>query len=91
MLESMTPRQFDEWLAMYSIEPWGDDWDQAGTIAATVHNELIRVNMFLSHKNAKKPEVHESEMYVPGKQPSRKKRYLTLDESIRASRARAGV
>jgi len=23
MLDSMTPQQFSEWLAMYTIEPWG--------------------------------------------------------------------
>lgn len=27
-------REFQEWQELYKIEPWGDDWQQAGTIAA---------------------------------------------------------
>lgn len=38
MLAETTVEQFNEWIAMYRLEPWGDDWAQAGTIAAAVFN-----------------------------------------------------
>lgn len=31
-------REFQEWQEYYRIEPFGDDWDQAATIAATTVN-----------------------------------------------------
>lgn len=34
----MTPGQFDEWLAYWALEPWGDEWDQAAHICAATHN-----------------------------------------------------
>lgn len=30
----MTAREYQEWQELYRIEPWGDDWLQASTIAA---------------------------------------------------------
>lgn len=38
LLADMTHEQFNEWIAIYRLEPWGDDWTQAGTIAAEVAN-----------------------------------------------------
>jgi hypothetical protein len=38
MLAAIEPSKFDEWMAMYRLEPWGDDWKQAAMIAAKVHN-----------------------------------------------------
>ena len=34
----MTAREFQEWQELYRIEPWGDDWLQAGTVAAAAVN-----------------------------------------------------
>jgi hypothetical protein len=42
MLNQMTPEEFTERWAHYWIEPWGDDWEAAGTIAAAVENSLTR-------------------------------------------------
>jgi hypothetical protein len=38
MLADTTVEQFNEWIARYRLEPWGDDWTQTGTIAAAVCN-----------------------------------------------------
>jgi hypothetical protein len=39
MLASMTTQQFEEWFAYYRIEPFGDEWRQAGIIAAEIRNK----------------------------------------------------
>lgn len=41
MLDELEPRQLSEWFAYYRIEPFGESWKQAGTIAATIHNETL--------------------------------------------------
>lgn len=30
--ETINSREFTEWLALYEIDPWGDDWAQAATV-----------------------------------------------------------
>lgn len=40
VLRRIEPWQFDEWAAMYAIEPWGDDWAMAATVAGKIHNCL---------------------------------------------------
>lgn len=34
----ISAREFQEWQELHRIEPWGDDWLQTGTIAATLVN-----------------------------------------------------
>lgn len=41
MLDRIDPAVFDEWYAMYLVEPWGDEWQQAGWIAAASMNGPI--------------------------------------------------
>lgn len=31
-------QEFVEWIALYGIEPWGDDWEQADLIACLMAN-----------------------------------------------------
>lgn len=38
MLDELTPQQFDEWYAAYRAGLFRDQWEQAGLIAAEVHN-----------------------------------------------------
>ena len=38
MLDELAPAQFDEWLAYYRVEPFGDEWLMAGTTASAAHN-----------------------------------------------------
>lgn len=41
MLDRIDPAVFDEWYAMYLVEPWGDEWQQAGAVAAASMNGPI--------------------------------------------------
>lgn len=41
MLDRIDPGVFDEWYAMYLVEPWGDEWQQAGAVAAASMNGPI--------------------------------------------------
>lgn len=43
MLDQITPEQFNEWLAYYRVEPFGDEWLAAATIAASSHNAGLMV------------------------------------------------
>lgn len=38
MLAETTPEQLNEWIAYHQLEPWGDEWVQAATIASAVVN-----------------------------------------------------
>jgi hypothetical protein len=38
MLAEMLPEEFMEWRAAYLNEPWGDEWEIGGTVAAAAHN-----------------------------------------------------
>lgn len=37
-LADVTPAQFNEWLALYSLDPWGDDWVQTARLEAAIKN-----------------------------------------------------
>lgn len=41
MLDELSPQKFDEWIAYYLLEPFGDQWRQSGSIAAMVHNAAM--------------------------------------------------
>lgn len=44
MMSDLTARQLSEWMAYFTIEPWGEeraDW-RAGNIAAMVHNSMTK-------------------------------------------------
>lgn len=90
MLEAMTPRQFDEWLAYQSVEPLSDGWQQTGIMAATIHNELELIRCGLAGKSS--PRLHGPEDYVPNKAPrSRKKDRMTPEQMEAQSRSAAGL
>lgn len=38
MLDDIEPWQFDEWQALYRLEPWGDDWVQTARLIAAIEN-----------------------------------------------------
>lgn len=68
MLAAMTPEQFDEWIAYAQTDPWGDDWEQAGSVAAAAHNAGV-----WSKAAAGAPtEVDEfltKDHFIPGRTP----------------------
>lgn len=38
MLRGMSSRQFEEWMAYFGIEPFGDEWLRTGTLASMIAN-----------------------------------------------------
>ena len=38
MLADMEPGQFNEWVALYNLDPWGDDAVQAARLEAAIIN-----------------------------------------------------
>lgn len=64
MLGRMTPEQLDEWAEYYKLEPWGDDWLQTGTIAATVHNVVAGIAAAMG-KSQSEPKFLEPGDFVP--------------------------
>lgn len=41
MLARMSRKQFNGWMAEHSLDPWGDDWYMAATIASTIYNMVL--------------------------------------------------
>ncbi len=56
-------REFTEWQELHKQEPWGNDWEQAGTICA------VLVNLWSKMKVDAARFVPRAK--VPGKQDSR--------------------
>jgi hypothetical protein len=57
MLESISGQAFAEWVAYASLEPFGQDWLQTGTVTAAVVNAAI---------DPKKHEPFEPTDFIPG-------------------------
>jgi len=99
MLECMTPEQFDEWHRLYLDEPWGDDWQQAGTIAAAFHNEILGALQSIQTAAGDKPEklkekdFDKPEDYIPRvrKKQKRKTKITSTQEMLVMARMMAGV
>lgn len=90
MLAEMTPGQFEELWAMQLIDGWGDEWMQAGTIAAAGHNAAV----LTSGAEVTQSMLHDPADYVPracrppGAKPAARK--LTAAESEAMAKARYG-
>ena len=87
MLERMTPEQFDEWHRYYLEQPWGDDWQQAGTIAATIHNELVRLSCGFGGTDVKPKMLDKPDAYIPKVQEEKK--IKRIDPKVQAQRIRS--
>lgn len=61
MLADLTPAELVEARIAYEVVPLNDGWRQAGTIAATFHNEMER---YMAGK-AGKPRVDERRLHKP--------------------------
>jgi hypothetical protein len=58
MLDRMSARELDEWMAYAAIEPFGDEWRQTGMVAAVVAN---------GNRDARKqPQPFAPEDFIPG-------------------------
>jgi len=89
MLDAFTPQQFDEWIAYNSLEPIANDWQQAATIAATVHNEMEVVRCMFG--DGSKPDFHDIEHYIPTKEKAKPvRRRMTVEEMVEQAKFNAG-
>lgn len=79
LLAGMPRRLFDEWLAYYQVEPWGDEWDQAGTIAAAAHNAA-----FIAGGYPELPEgmraLRAPDHFIPGRKAKTPLRVISDEE-----------
>lgn len=91
MLERLDPQKFLEWQAEYELEPWGDDWQQAGTIAAVVENTVAP--LVAAFAGGEMPKLRRPRDYYRRKKKKRDDgpRYLTAEESLRRQRMLCGV
>lgn len=89
MLASMEPHEFDEWMAEHNIEPWGDDWRQAGIVAAEIHNGFSAI--VAAFTDGDMEAVTATDFYRPAKRKDKQLRYLTPQESLRKNRMTCGV
>lgn len=57
MLKRMSARQFEEWIAYFDLEPFGDDWLRTATLASLVANS--------NRDTEKRPEPFTPEEFLP--------------------------
>lgn len=89
MLDSITPQQFNEWIAFNSLEPLGNEWEQAALVAATLHNELETIRCMFGGQS--KPVFHQVDDYIPTSKPKEKRvRRMTVQEQIDRAKLQAG-
>jgi hypothetical protein len=85
MLDSITPEMFDEWMAYYTIEPFGDEWERSAMICATVFNTKV----------TKKHDLAKIDDYMPtfsvNEKPKRPNQKMKPDEALKYFAANYGV
>ena len=89
LLEAMTPEQMSGWMAYHQIEPFGDEWQQAGTIAAVTFNTLASIAAGFGGHKMKRNEYKEPEDFIPGAEP--RSRATTVAEQKAAIQATIGL
>lgn len=91
MLAGMMPRQFDEWLAMYDLEPWAEEWRQTGTVAAEVGNGFQLI--VAAFGGGVPTQIKATDYYRRTGRVEKENgpRRLTPEESLRKNRMLCGV
>ncbi len=83
MLAELEPWEIAHWKAARETIPLDDGWKQAGTIAATFHNEVER---YCAGKAGKKKvddsRLHDPEKYIPRVRLKKPKRIEVNQASI---------
>lgn len=72
MLNEMTPEQFVERWAHYLVDPWGDDWASAATIAASVENAVTRYAYSKAGRRPPDRAFVTPDTFIPRYRPDRK-------------------
>ena len=65
MLESLTPSEFDRWRAFSIVEGWGDEWLQAGTVAAACHNAMVQMAAAAAGVRPDERDLKDAEDFMP--------------------------
>lgn len=86
MLAEMTPGEFDERWEHYKLDPWGDDWEMAGTIAATVTNAMANYIYAKAGKHLPASMIAKPEHFIPRELPATKKPSIKADDRMAAER-----
>lgn len=88
MLDEMTPAQLVEWRAARHVVPLEDGWRQAGTIAATLHNEM---ELYKAAKSGKRhveaSRFRQPDDYIPRLKTVRRHELAVDEASIAAHQA----
>jgi hypothetical protein len=84
MLAHMTPAQFHERMAADLLDPINDTWDQAGVIAATVHNEIQRIISGFSKSDMAESDIHTERQYQPPIRLAEKTKPASTDDDLKA-------
>ena len=86
--------EFARWKADWIIDPWGNDWRQAATIAAEVHNAgaVQHALQAAAAGHSVAPDIRQVSEFIPfaKKIKPKKERRRTADESEAVARARYG-
>jgi len=61
----MTPEQFLEWQAYYTIEPFGDDWEQAAITACEVRTFMLILISGLAGESIREKNLPQPKDFVP--------------------------
>ena len=85
MLDEMTPEQFNEWMAYYTLEPFGDEWEQSAMVCATVFNTQVT-----KKHNLAKIEDYMPQFEVDGDN-KKDKRKMNVDEAQEFFQRKYGV
>ena len=63
MLADIEPQVFEEWIALYELEPWGADWQQASLLAHMLSSGDGASDRFIQNiDNQKSMEVDDSQL-----------------------------
>jgi len=86
--------EYHLWQEEYRQRPWGDDWQQAATVAAATHNagELVRQAVLAAAGCETKANLVSERHFLPTAQPEPDpaQRPLSEDEAERRAKARWG-
>lgn len=85
--------EFALWKAAYRVDPWGDDWRQAATVAAEIHNQgqLNYAATLAAGGALAEPDIRQQADYIPfARKIKPKLRRRTVEESEAAAAAMYG-
>ena len=73
MLDSMSPEQMDDWMASYSLDPWGFDATEIRELHASIYNAAIMIAGVTSGAGVKADDfVSGDDFRLDGKSEQRK-------------------